>query len=353
MIDLTELGKRIEAGLVLADKHLTEDLCIYNYTKRAQYDRVWDEYTRICRGLILDSGGNIISRPFPKFFNLNETPETTIQNLPNEIPKITEKMDGMLGISYPENRNISIATRGRFKSPFAIWATEWLRKQGYVYADFREEYTYCFEIIYPGSKIVVDYGTRTELVLLAVINIANTKELNFKKEAEELGLSYVPEYRFKNLDEAEEWLSGFKGTEKEGLVLHYKNGLRIKIKSDDYKRIHKILTGISAKDIWASLKAGASLDPILELAPDELYQWIKDTERELVKEKDGILNSARAVSKEAAKLSTRKEQAAFVLKYPSIKGIVFSFLDGREEDAEQGAWDIVKPSGEEKQKRRR
>lgn len=88
-IDLTELRKRIEAGLILTDKHPELDLYIYNYTKRTQYERMWDRYTRICRGLILNSSGNIVSRPFPKFFNLNETPETLAQNLPNEIPKIT------------------------------------------------------------------------------------------------------------------------------------------------------------------------------------------------------------------------------------------------------------------------
>lgn len=30
--------------------------------------------------------------------------------------------------------------------------------------------TYCFEIVYPANKILVDYGKRRELVLLAVID---------------------------------------------------------------------------------------------------------------------------------------------------------------------------------------
>ncbi len=70
------------------------DLEICNYTPKTQYDKLWDAYTLISRGLILDSEHNILSKPFSKFFNLNETPETTLSNLPVEVPLITEKLDG-------------------------------------------------------------------------------------------------------------------------------------------------------------------------------------------------------------------------------------------------------------------
>jgi hypothetical protein len=39
-------------------------------------------------------------------------PQTTISNLPNEIPKITEKLDGVLGILYPEKNKVAISSRG-------------------------------------------------------------------------------------------------------------------------------------------------------------------------------------------------------------------------------------------------
>ena len=133
------------------------------------------------RGLILDSEHNILSKPFSKFFNLNETPETTISNLPVEVPLITEKLDGVIGILYPEKDKVAIASRGSFDSDFAIWATDWIRKKGYSLEDFKHGYTYCFEIIYPGSRIVVDYKGRSELVLLAVLSNEDKHELNHIK----------------------------------------------------------------------------------------------------------------------------------------------------------------------------
>lgn len=300
----------------------------------------------MCRGLILDSEHEIVSRPFKKFFNLNETQETMIENLPPEFPKFSEKFDGVLGILYPEKQFPAISTRGEFKSEYTIWATKWLREKGFVMDDFKPDYTYCFEIVYPGSKIVIDYG-RSELVLLAVLNNDGKDELDYIQEAQELGFSYADEYPFTEIDDAINWLNDFKGDEKEGLVMKYSNGLRVKIKSDDYKRIHKILTGLSTIDIWDSLRAGKSLDPILEIAPDEMYGWIREKSDKMTALKENIVSQARRVARDAGALSTRKEQAEFILRHDkAISGAIFALVDGKEEWAEQLVWGVIKPKFE-------
>ena len=96
-MDTKFLNKMIAEGYVKVAFHPSEDLYIYNYSQTAQYERVWNEVTLQCRGLILDGKGKIIARPFPKFFNLGETENQIIPPLPFEI---YEKMDGSLGISY-------------------------------------------------------------------------------------------------------------------------------------------------------------------------------------------------------------------------------------------------------------
>jgi len=346
-INLEEIQKRIEAGLIRTEKHPLLDFHIYNYTKKTQYNNIWDEYTKMCRGLILDSEGNIISRPFPKFFNLNEVPETMFQSLPNELPAFLDKLDGSLGISYPDSNNLSIATRGGFTYDQALWATDWLHQKEYSVDDFKPYYTYCFEIVYPVSKNIVNYNDRSELVLLAVINNADGSEFDYVKEAEELELSYAQQYQFDRIDDAIHWLSHYKGSEKEGFVCRYSNGLRVKIKSDDYRRLHKILTGLSERDIWETLKSGESLDSILEIAPDEFYQWIKSTEQNLNKSKNHIISRGIAFSKEALKLHTRKEQALYINDHaPDISTVVFNLLDDNIDEAEEAAWRMIKPSGE-------
>ena len=62
----------VERRLIAVQKHPTEDLWIYNYTKKAQYEGAWTEETLTARGLILDAAGNVVAHPFRKFFNLEE-----------------------------------------------------------------------------------------------------------------------------------------------------------------------------------------------------------------------------------------------------------------------------------------
>ncbi len=116
---MNEIKRRIDDGLIIVRKHPVLDIYIYNYTKRTQHDELWDSYTERCRGLIMDGNGNIINNPFPKFFNLGQKEELMIHNLPLEMPSITEKLDGMLGILYQEGDKPAIATRGSFDSPYA------------------------------------------------------------------------------------------------------------------------------------------------------------------------------------------------------------------------------------------
>ena len=72
MINRALLNEMIENDFVNVNKHPTHDLFIYNYSPKAQYERVWNEVTMMCRGLILDADYNIVARPFKKFFNLGE-----------------------------------------------------------------------------------------------------------------------------------------------------------------------------------------------------------------------------------------------------------------------------------------
>lgn len=348
MLNYPEIQSRIESGLITSRKHPFLPLEILNYTQRCQFDKYWDEYTKMCRGLILDDSHNIIARPFPKFFNLGEIPETMIQNLPNEIPKITDKLDGSLGISFFENELPSIATRGSFESEQAIWATKWIREKGYFKQDFLSDYTYLFEIICPESKNVVNYGDFQGLVLLAVVSNKDGSELDAWDEAHRLNFS-CPESYSDSIENMISWLNTVNGTEKEGVVCRYSNGLRVKIKSEDYKRLHKILSGFTEKDIIEALSQGKSLDSFVDIVPDEFYQWIKDTEASLLEFHKKLMDDAIKMYNEVKKLPlpSRKDQANYILqqckdKPKGFSGVVFSLLDGKTEQAEKSIWNMIK-----------
>jgi len=355
-INLDKIKEMANDGLITVSKHPFLDLHICNYTKKVQYNKLWNEYTVRCRGLIIDNDGNILNNPFPKFFNLGENEEVMIHNLPTEVPSITEKLDGMLGILYREGDNPAIATRGRFDSPYAEWATNWLRLKGYSMEDFRPDYTYLFEIIYPQNKIIVDYGNRAELTLIAVRDNYSDHELNHIKEAEELGFSYVREFSPNSVSgpgkikDAIKYLNGTVGTGYEGFVCKYSNGLRMKIKSSDYMRLAKILTGISERDIWSSLRDTGTIEQILDNVPDEFFDWVKSVETRLKESKEKIMSDALDIALDAKKLESRIKQAEYIRNRTkdakNLEGIAFLLLDDRTDKAEKAVWRLIELPGD-------
>lgn len=109
------LRKYENDGLLYSQIHPTLPLTIWNYTDKVQWENLWDEITLSCRGLVTDDLGNIIARPFKKFFNLSEGKTNTT----NEY-EIFEKYDGSLGILFFYKNESIFASRGSFTSDQAV-----------------------------------------------------------------------------------------------------------------------------------------------------------------------------------------------------------------------------------------
>lgn len=171
-LDVDAIQREIEAGYINEQRHPTAPLRILNYSQRAQFDWRWNTETMQCRGLIVDDDWNVVSRPFPKFFSV----EQLNGQVPVEPFEVYDKVDGSLGVLYRANGSPYIASRGSFTSDQANWATELLRTK-YSHASFDPGHTYLFELIHPENRIVVDYGLRRELVLLAIIETATGREV--------------------------------------------------------------------------------------------------------------------------------------------------------------------------------
>jgi RNA ligase len=140
---LNILNDYIGRGLIVKQEHPTLPLSIYNYSRTCQYDRLWDAVTLDCRGLVLDNEGNVVAKPFPKFFNMEELSDSEI---PNESFEVFEKMDGSCIICFYYNDEWIRATRGSFISEQAIMANKLLQK--YPIEKLDKNNTYIFEIIY-------------------------------------------------------------------------------------------------------------------------------------------------------------------------------------------------------------
>jgi len=270
----------IKEGYVMSQKHPSADLYIYNYSKKAQFEDYWNEVTLSCRGLILNGNGEVVSQCLPKFFNLSQhKPE----EIPNESFDVFTKMDGSYGVSYVLNGKVYAASRGSFTSDQAVEASKMLDE---LYPSASKsileniDKTYIFEIIYPNNRIVVDYRGKRQLVLLAVLDTDTGKDLPL----EDIGMPIAKKHDgIKDIKE----LEALEVENEEGFVVLFKNGFRLKVKFDEYVRLHRVMTGISNLDLWRMRMFEIApeyypewkftLDDILDKVPDEFYDWIHKT----------------------------------------------------------------------------
>jgi RNA ligase len=335
--DLDVLNKYVEDGLLMVTKHKTYPLYIYNYTRTAQYGGLWDDVTINFRGNILDESGNLVAKSFPKFKNIEEYLPT---ELPNEDFNIYEKMDGSLGIAYFYDNKWNMATRKCFYSDQAIKGLEILNRFDTSLLDVN--YTYLFEIIYPNNWIIVRYNEE-KLVLLAKYNVATGEEGDVQTDYYKSNFDVVKCYD--NLPNNFGDLKRSIEDNKEGYVLRFKNGMRVKMKSEEYVKLHKILTNVSNMDIWLYMKNGEDLSLILDAIPDEMDNNIRDFVDYLKMSYNIVYNTALDFYENLLDENdiTSKKDFALLIKdlCPNNKALLFAFWDKKE--YENIIWNIVKP----------
>jgi T4 RnlA family RNA ligase len=321
---LNKLEKYYQNGLLLKQTHPRYDLTIWNYTPKVQYERLWDDITLQCRGLVTNSEGKIIARPFKKFFNYEEhKPE----DIPNEDYVVYEKLDGSLGILFNYKNEWILATRGSFTSPQAIKGKEILERHDI--SAWRKDNTYLFEIIYPENRIVVDYGDEEKLVVIGGIHTETSEEIPDSSLfwTQDSGFEVVTTY--KTWGEGYDLLKEEISKDKEGYVIRFKNGFRMKIKGEEYVRLHRILTNISNRDIWEYLKENKSFNDIIDKVPDEFYEWVKNTADSMVKQYESIEKKSLIDFANIQKNTNIEDRKSFALEALKCDNpsILFSMLD--------------------------
>lgn len=249
-----------------------KSLRIYTYNDKCVHEKAWDNITLHTRGIIFDRDtGQCIAYPFPKFFNIEERPDTQPDVLPWSGGFQTfEKMDGWLGTLYQYEGECSIATRGSFESPGAKWATKWLRRNHTILI-CPPNTTLMFEIISPETHIIVNYDFEG-LVLIGAFNYLTGEELPWV-EVENIGKENnfrMPKvYKVSQLKQIFEHNKALSGKENEGVVVRFNNGQRVKIKSRDYLRRARILSRLGPLSIWETMENGRVPEQYLDsIDPD-------------------------------------------------------------------------------------
>jgi RNA ligase len=347
---LLTLNQYYEDGLLYKQTHPTLPLTIWNYTPNTQYSNLWDDITTQCRGLVTDNDGNVVARPFKKFFNIEEDKHT-----PTTEFEVHEKMDGSLGILFNYEGEWILSTRGSFTSEQSVKGRKLLEK--YDYNKLHPDYTYLFEIIYSENRIVCRYDFE-DLILLGMIHTKsgyevnihsdNSDDIRFKNLLNNIGINIVKRY-----DGIKDYtsLKSLVDNNAEGFVVRFSNGDRMKIKGEEYIRLHRIMTNISTTGIWEMLLNGDNVNELLKDVPDEFYQKIKNYANELkyahyqISEQCGkshyYFRYGKYTDREVE--PTKKEYAEHVMKHshPNLRSVMFAMWDGKPYD--KIIWNILKP----------
>lgn len=339
LIDMDAVAAEITAGYVTERAHPEfPELRILNYTERCQFDRHWNDITRTTRGLIYNADTRrVLARPFPKFHNYGE-PEVGDIDLDADIYGAWDKLDGSLGIQYtrPDGKD-AIATRGSFDSEQARHGTAWL--QASPWGILPPDVTWLWEIIYPENRIVVDYGTRDELVFLGSVDRENGEFDSYAFS--QAGFAHAAPMNAHTFREA---LNLPDRAGAEGIVVWLDRYRPVKVKQADYVALHRIVSNLTVKEVWRQLRAGTFNEFVVAL-PDEFHTWAIDTAAPLVGAHEWKERAARAWYADLLSrgFESRKEQAMWVTaKVPAdLRGFVFSLLDGK--DISDGVWRVVEP----------
>ncbi|WP_329406312.1 T4 RnlA family RNA ligase [Streptomyces sp. NBC_00704] len=363
-----ELAAALDAGHVTRKAHPELPLSIYTYTRTCQYEQVWNRVTTRCRGLVADDAtGEIVALPLPKFFNVgeHEAGRPYAPGLPDEPFEVYDKVDGSLAVVFHYAGRWRVASKGSFVSAQAAWAQRLL--DGKDTSALVPGVTYLAEIVYPQNRIVVDYGERRDLVLLAA----------FAADGAEVALAdAVPHWRgigsvvtvwpamplaeLLALAEANRLPGGraATGTEAEGFVLRFASGVRAKAKLAEYVRLHKVLTGVSERDVWRGhgvqrfselpakqvaqalgcsaddieASGGRPLDALLEQVPDEFDAWVRAVvagiEKQVADRERAIDDAFRSLAPFAGDRGAFA-RAVRALPDPALRPAMFLRLDGR------------------------
>lgn len=208
-----------------------------------------------CRGhtFWVDANGeliDIVTMPLPKFFNLNEVPETRDID-PHRIKHIMEKLDGSLvSISYFDGE-LLIKTQRSLDNEQVMATKEYIRSNNFLYEDLlvltSEGYTVNCEWTAPDNRIVINYPT-SELTILNIRNNYSGESID-REEVSDLPEIYDRWVRYKkDVSDISSFVESVPDMEDiEGFVYVLDDGMMVKHRTNWYLDRHRLLDGLQSK----------------------------------------------------------------------------------------------------------
>ena len=262
-------------------------LILLNYTGQAhnvlhEVENGWSQPLRDMRGMIFDFSGEepqLVSRGFEKFFNFNELPENSYQELKRKYGEkkyiAREKADGHMIEYFVHKGELCSSTRGKFGTVSADIASTMFTIDDFKKVEQalgKSVMSIIVELIHPYTEIFVNYENAETLYLLNIYDATgepvSLKELELV--CEELPELFIcPVSKEMSLDEIVNEVSDRSISNNEGWVVDF-NGELLKFKYIDYigmmvnsKLSYKYLMNCMIKE---------RLDRMLLMLPEEIRE---------------------------------------------------------------------------------
>jgi len=337
------------------------NFCIFNYAPMVEIKKWWNDINIWCRGLIFDLNDTStpVAVPFKKFWNVGQKPETQpeVLALLGMPVAVQDKLDGSLGIVFWDRHanRPRVSTRGSLESNQSKWATKWLNEQpastiNLLRQELRDNgMTLLAEIIYPSNRIVVRYEYSGMVVLDWVHNATGVTSTSAQS------VQIVPDnfrpaaiYPIQSITHFLERAQNLPGM-VEGFVMTYRDGLKVKIKGQEYIRLHRIRFDLTPRRVYELLtdytdigEIQPTLDTLLTAVPDEFADPVRRVATTLADRYNAARESV-AWHAETARQEGRGERKRMALygkdNLPKeLLGAFFADLDGDLEKSAKLTW---------------
>lgn len=284
---------------------------------------------RECRGLIFDREGRIMSRPFHKFFNVNERAETQMNQIDLSQPHvIMEKMDGSMIRPILVDGYLRLATKMGV-TEVAMQAEAWLAAQDPSLKEWlrqcvEDSVTPIFEWVSPFNQIVLAYE-EADLVYLG------TRDNTTGTYVMDTGCPFNVVPRYGSVEgNISDYIARQREAEgREGDIIRFADGHMVKVKNDWYVRIHKTVDRIVFDRNIVNLIINEEVDDVVPMLPQvqadrvrefELRFWdaFGKTEKTIamlyLKAVRGYDSDRKRIALEFVPTLERKEDAAFIFR---------------------------------------
>jgi RNA ligase len=284
---------------------------------------------RECRGIMFDSvTGDIIRRPFHKFFNVNERDETQDNTIDMSKPHvILEKLDGSMVAPFYANDLMLFGTK--MGATDVAKPVEAFVNANPKYIDFSRNqiengFTPIFEWCSRKQRIVLDYP-EDQLILTGLRHL-ETGEYVYYDGFARLGKAMdIPVVRaFDSRSDMKEFIEYTRDLENlEGFVVRFDDGHMLKLKCEWYLQIHRAKEAILQDRNIVELILDEHLDDVkphlLQEDRDRINKFENDFNQAIMKISTHILDK---IVKDVRGLKiSRKDFALVVSTVGNQKGV--------------------------------